>query len=38
VDEDWNLQLWGRDAVALERRAGRFAEMQAAVQMLALRA
>lgn len=37
VDEDWNLQLWGRDAVALERRTGRFAEMQAAVQMLALR-
>jgi chaperone required for assembly of F1-ATPase len=38
VDEDWNLQLWGHDAVALERRAGRFAEMQAAVQMLALQA
>ena len=37
VDEDWNMQRWGRDAVALERRAGRFAELQAAAAMLALR-
>lgn len=34
VDEDWNLQLWGRDALALERRAARFAEMQAAATVL----
>ena len=30
VDEDWNMSLWGRDELALERRATRFAEMQAA--------
>ena len=30
VDEDWNMELWGRDELALERRALRFAEMQAA--------
>jgi chaperone required for assembly of F1-ATPase len=30
VDEDWNMDLWGRDPLALERRAARFAEMQAA--------
>jgi chaperone required for assembly of F1-ATPase len=34
VDEDWNMQLWGQDQLALERRAGRFAEMQAAAQVL----
>ena len=37
VDEDWNIERWGRDAVALERRAGQLAEMQAAARMLALR-
>jgi chaperone required for assembly of F1-ATPase len=36
VDEDWNLEQWGRDEVALERRAYRFAEMQAAATVLAL--
>ena len=36
VDEDWNMQLWGRDEVALQRRAVRFAEMQAAATVLAL--
>ncbi len=36
VDEDWNLQLWGRDQLALERRAARFAEMQAAATVLTL--
>jgi chaperone required for assembly of F1-ATPase len=36
VDEDWNMQQWGRDAIALERRAARFAEMQAAATVLAL--
>ena len=34
VDEDWNMAQWGRDEVALERPASRFAEMQAAVQVL----
>ncbi len=35
VDEDWNMELWGEDALALERRASRFAEMQAAARVLA---
>jgi len=30
VDEDWNMAQWGRDELALERRAYREAEMQAA--------
>jgi chaperone required for assembly of F1-ATPase len=34
VDEDWNFEQWGRDAPALERRAFRFAEMQAAARLL----
>jgi chaperone required for assembly of F1-ATPase len=34
VDEDWNMELWGRDQMALERRAFRFAEMQAAAMLL----
>jgi chaperone required for assembly of F1-ATPase len=25
VDEDWNMQQWGRDELALERRAYRYA-------------
>lgn len=36
VDEDWNMKFWGRDALALERRAARFAEMQAAATVLEL--
>jgi chaperone required for assembly of F1-ATPase len=36
VDEDWNMAQWGRDELALERRAVRFAEMQAAATVLAL--
>ena len=28
VDEDWNMEQWGRDEMALERRAFHFAEMQ----------
>jgi chaperone required for assembly of F1-ATPase len=36
VDEDWNMGFWGRDEPALERRAVRFAEMQAAATVLAL--
>jgi chaperone required for assembly of F1-ATPase len=35
VDEDWNMEFWGRDELALERRAARFAEMQAAATVLA---
>ncbi len=38
VDEDWNMELWGRDELALARRAARFAEMQAAASVLQLRA
>ena len=34
VDEDWNMEQWGRDALAMERRACRFAEMQAAGEVL----
>ena len=34
VDEDWNMKFWGRDALALERRAARFFEMQAAATVL----
>jgi chaperone required for assembly of F1-ATPase len=36
LDEDWNMELWGRDELALERRAARLAEMQAAATILAL--
>jgi chaperone required for assembly of F1-ATPase len=36
VDEDWNMEQWGRDALALERRAFRFAELQAAAIVLDL--
>jgi chaperone required for assembly of F1-ATPase len=34
VDEDWNMQFWGRDDVILARRAYRLAEMQAAASAL----
>jgi chaperone required for assembly of F1-ATPase len=34
VDEDWNMDQWGRDALALERRSLRFSEMQAAAFVL----
>lgn len=34
VDEDWQMSLWGRDELALERRAYRYAEFQAAVAVL----
>jgi chaperone required for assembly of F1-ATPase len=36
VDEDWNMEKWGRDEMALERRAFRFAELQAAATILYL--
>src|SRR6185295_1541121 len=34
VDEDWNMEFWGRDALALKRRAFRYTEMQAACRVL----
>jgi chaperone required for assembly of F1-ATPase len=34
VDEDWNMEQWGRDELALERRAFRFAELEAAATVL----
>jgi chaperone required for assembly of F1-ATPase len=37
VDEDWNMEQWGHDELALARRAARFAEMQAAARVLELR-
>ncbi len=36
VDEDWNMAQWGRDEMALARRAARLAEMQAATTVLSL--
>jgi chaperone required for assembly of F1-ATPase len=36
VDEDWNMEQWGRDELALERRAFRFAEFEAAAKVLRL--
>jgi chaperone required for assembly of F1-ATPase len=36
VDEDWNMEQWGRDELALERRAFRFAEFEAAATVLRL--
>jgi chaperone required for assembly of F1-ATPase len=34
VDEDWNMEQWGKDEMALERRAFRLAEFQAAATVL----
>lgn len=34
VDEDWNMEQWGGDELALERRAFRFAELRAAVTVM----
>jgi chaperone required for assembly of F1-ATPase len=36
VDEDWNIEKWGRDEQELERRAFRVAEMQAAARVLSV--
>jgi chaperone required for assembly of F1-ATPase len=36
VDEDWQMQQWGRDTLALARRDYHFAEMQAAATVLGL--
>ena len=35
VDEDWNMEQWGRDELALARRDFQFAEMKAAATVLA---
>ena len=34
VDEDWNMEQWGSDGIALERRGFRFAEFAAAALVL----
>jgi len=34
VDEDWNMEQWGRDEVALQRRSHRLAELSAAAMVL----
>ncbi len=34
VDEDWNMQSWGRDDEAMARRTARFAEFEAAAKLL----
>jgi chaperone required for assembly of F1-ATPase len=31
---DWNMEQWGRDELALERHAHRFAELKAAAMVL----
>jgi chaperone required for assembly of F1-ATPase len=36
VDEDWQMEQWGRDSLAMERRAHREAEMKAAGAVLKL--
>lgn len=36
VDEDWQAEMWGEDALAAEQRAARRAEFDAAVQFLLL--
>lgn len=36
VDEDFQMSQWGRDEAAIERRAARFAEYEAAVKVLKL--
>jgi chaperone required for assembly of F1-ATPase len=36
VDEDWNMAAWGRDEAALERRALRLPELEAAAAVLQL--
>ena len=34
IDEDWNMEQWGRDEIALKRRGWRFAEFNAAALVL----
>jgi len=38
IDEDWNIEIWGADEEAMERRARRYDEMKAAARLLALAA
>lgn len=35
VDEDWNMDVWGRDELGMQRREYRFAEVTAAARVLA---
>jgi len=35
VDEDWNMEQWGRDELAIKRRTYRFEELKAAAMVLA---
>jgi chaperone required for assembly of F1-ATPase len=34
VDEDWNMERWGRDETVLAKRAARFIDLQAAAKVL----
>jgi chaperone required for assembly of F1-ATPase len=34
VDEDWQMEQWGRDTLAMQRRDYRYAEMKAAAAVL----
>lgn len=34
IDEDWNMEQWGQDDLALERRTFRFADMKAAATVV----
>ena len=36
VDEDWNIERWGPDEEAMDRRSRRWAEMDAAARLVAL--
>lgn len=36
IDEDWEMEQWGRDEIALQRRAFRYAELEAAATVLRL--
>ena len=36
VDEDWNMETWGRDEMALQRRGFRRRELDAAADVLRL--
>jgi chaperone required for assembly of F1-ATPase len=36
IDEDWQMEQWGRDDIALQRRVFRYGELEAAVTVLRL--
>jgi chaperone required for assembly of F1-ATPase len=38
IDEDWNLDFWGRDELAMQRREARFSDMRAAATVLSFTA